>query len=91
MGLPYAEMESRGCFLPLVHASVDFTGRATYDDELTVRTRVCLAGKARLRFDIEIAHAATAAPVANGHTLHACTNAEGKPSRPPAWLVEALG
>jgi len=28
--------------------------------------------------------------VARGYTVHAFTNLEGKPIRPPAWLTEAI-
>ena len=54
MGLSYAEMESRGALLPLVEAHVEFLGRAKYDDELTLTTRVAFKGKARLRFDVDV-------------------------------------
>lgn len=90
-GLPYAEMESRGAMLPLVEAHVEYLGRARYDDLLDVTTRVAPEGKARVRFDIDIAHAADGGPVARGYTVHAVTSAEGKPIRPPAWMTEAIG
>lgn len=89
-GVPYAEMERRGALLPLVEAHVEYLGRAKYDDLLTVRTTVRLEGKARLRFDLEIAHAAGGQGVARGCTIHAVTNPQGRPIRPPAWLLEAL-
>ena len=90
-GLPYAEMESRGAMLPLVEAHVQYQGRARYDDLLDVTTSVGPEGKARVRFDIEITHAAGGAPVARGYTVHAVTSPEGKPIRPPAWMTEAIG
>jgi acyl-CoA thioester hydrolase len=90
MGLPYREMEQRGAFLPLVEAHVKYHGRARYDDELAVRTSVGMPGRARVRFEVAIAHATDQSPVASGYTVHAITDGAGKPFRPPGWLTEAL-
>jgi len=90
MGLPYSEMESRGAHLPLVTAHVDYLSRARYDDRLTVSARVAMAGKAKVRFDVEIRHVDDGRAVARGYTVHAITTVEGKPIRPPAWLVDVI-
>lgn len=89
IGIPYAEMESRGVLLPLVEAHVNFLGRARYDDELTVTVTAAMAGRARVRFDIDIAHAG-GGEVARGWTVHALTDPAGRPIRPPAWFTDAL-
>jgi acyl-CoA thioester hydrolase len=89
IGLPYVEMERRGAFLPLVTAHVEYLARARYDDALTLSTRLALEGRARLRFDVEIANAG-GATVARGYTIHAITSTEGKPVRPPDWLLAAV-
>jgi acyl-CoA thioester hydrolase len=49
-----------------------------------------MAGKASLRFDMEIVQARDRAPVASGYTVHAITNPQGKPMRCPAWLSATL-
>jgi acyl-CoA thioester hydrolase len=90
IGVPYVAMETRGILLPLVEAHVEFGGRARYDDELKVVARVMLCGKARLRFDVVITQAASGAAVARGYTVHATVNRDGRPVRPPAWLLEKL-
>ncbi|MFH0983879.1 MAG: thioesterase family protein [Planctomycetota bacterium] len=89
-GTPYAEMETKGVFLPIVEAHVNYVGRAQYDDELAVTTSAAVQGKARVRFDVRIVHAEGDAEIAHGHTVHAVTDASGKPIRPPPWLIEAL-
>lgn len=89
-GLAYADMESRGVMLPLVTAHVDYLGRAQYDDLLAITTQPAMQGRARMRFDVEIVHAASRAAVARGFTIHAVTDTAGKPTRPPAWLLEAM-
>ena len=91
MGLPYAEMERRGVFLPLVEAHVEYRGRARYDDLLKMTSRGTLVGKARVRIDVEIVQAEGGAPVARGYTVHAITGLAGKPIRPPPWLAQLFG
>lgn len=91
IGTPYAWMEQQGAFLPLTEAHVEFLGRARYDDLLEIRTTAAMAGKASLRFDMHIVHASGAGEVVRGWTVHAITNSAGRPIRPPAWLIAAIG
>jgi len=90
IGAPYADMEARGVCLPLVEAHVNYLGRARYDDLLEMKTVLSPAGKASLRFDMSVMQAQGGGAVATGHTVHAITNAAGKPIRCPAWLAKAL-
>lgn len=90
MGLPYAEMERRGVFLPVVEAHVEYRGRARYDDLLKMTSSAALVGHVRLRVDVEIIQTEGGAPVARGYTIHAFIDTTGKPIRPPAWLTELL-
>ncbi|WP_432798576.1 acyl-CoA thioesterase [Poriferisphaera sp. WC338] len=87
MGLPYTEMESRGVMLPVAESRVFYRGRAVYDDELTVTTTIEMEGKARLRCAVAITKG-DGSVVADGYTVHAVVNGEGKPMRPPAWFIE---
>ena len=50
-----------------------------------------MGGKARLRFDVAVEQAETGRPVCRGWTIHAVTNLDGRPMRPPAWLHEMVG
>lgn len=88
MGLPYAEWERRGAFLPLVEAHVRYRGRAVYDDLLRMEVRVEADGRSRLRFLNTVTQDATGAPVCDGWTLHVVVNAEGRPQRLPDWVRE---
>ena len=90
LGLPYADLERRGVFLPLVEAHVEYLGRARYDDLLQLTTAVRFAGRARVRLDERIEHAGTGVAVARGYTVHAFTDAAGKAMRPPPWFRECL-
>lgn len=90
IGTPYAQMERDGIMLPLVEAHVAYSGRARYDDALEVVTSGGMCGKARVRFEVSIAHADGGGDVCRGYTVHAVTDADGKPTRPPKWLTDAL-
>ena len=91
LGLPYATMEQRGVLLPVVESHVEYLGRARYDNLLRMTSRGSVVGRARVRVDNTIVHAATGAGVARGYTVHAVVDAAGKPIRPPAWLLEIFG
>ncbi len=90
LGVPYALMESRGVYLPLVEAHVEFQGRARYDDLLEMTTSAVFAGRARLRCAVRIVHANGGPPVARGYTVHAFASEAGKAIRPPAWFLAAV-
>lgn len=87
-GLPYTEMESRGFFLPLVAAHVEYQGRARYDDLLELHSVAFMEGRVRLRCHARIIQVATGKPVTQGYTIHAITNDRGRPTRPPAWFLD---
>lgn len=90
IGVPYAVMEERGFFLPVVEAHILYPGRARYDDLLEMTTSAVFEGRARLRCAVRIVQALTRQPVTNGYTIHAFINREGRPVRPPGWFAEAL-
>ena len=88
MGMSYAGMETKGAFLPLVEAHLEYQGRARYDDLLEVATTAAFSGMARMRFDVQITLLPDRRPVVKGYTVHAFTNVQGKAIRPPKWFVE---
>jgi len=90
LGMSYAVLEEKGVFLPLVEAHLEFQGGARYDDLLRITSTVELHGRAKLRFDVEIAHSGTGKPVVRGYTVHAFTDNQGKAIRPPEWFMEML-
>lgn len=90
LGMSYAALEEKGVFLPVVEAHLEFQGGARYDDLLKVTSVAGLFGRARLRFDVQITHADSGRPVVRGYTVHAFTDRQAKPLRPPAWFVEMM-
>jgi acyl-CoA thioester hydrolase len=90
LGMSYAALEEKNVFLPLVEAHLEFQGGARYDDLLDIASTVEVSGRARLRFNVQINQNAGGKPVVRGYTIHAFTDAAGKPIRPPAWFLELL-
>ena len=90
LGMSYAALEARGVFLPLVEAHLEFLGGARYDDLLEITSTVDLSGRAKLRFEVQIHNAESRKPVVRGYTVHAFTDRQGKPIRPPPWFLEML-
>ncbi len=90
LGKPYRDMERLGLLLPVSEAHLEFVGRAQYDELLAMTTTASMAGRARLRFDVQIASAESDRLVCRGYTIHAVTDPTGKPIRPPRWLVDLI-
>ncbi len=90
LGMSYADAETKGMFLPLVEAHLEFQGGARYDDLLEVASTAELSGRARMRFEVQITHSESRRPVVRGYTVHAFTDPRGKPIRPPQWFIEKL-
>lgn len=90
-GMSYRELESKGIFLPVIEAHCSYRKPAYYDDILTVMTTFQYAGPARLRFDFEIRRDAGDEILAEGYTVHTCTDQDCKALRPPKYLKNLLG
>ena len=83
VGLPYAELEQKGIFLPVVEAHCLYKAPAHYDDELQVASRCALEGL-RLRVDYEVTRGGKV--IVAGYTVHVCLSATGKVLRPAPEL-----
>jgi acyl-CoA thioester hydrolase len=63
---------------------------ARYDDVIRIETRFSLVGRARLRFDYRLLLKGTDALLAEGYTVHVCTDGDGRPIKPPVYLRDLL-
>jgi acyl-CoA thioester hydrolase len=54
LGFSYKSMEESGVMLPVISLHVDFKKSATYDDEITVITKLKKVPAVRIEFDFEI-------------------------------------
>jgi acyl-CoA thioester hydrolase len=89
-GLSYRELEKRGYFLPVREAHCRYRKGLQYDDQLVIKTRVQQLGGASIRIGYSIFQKGSPEVVAEGYTLHACTNADGSVVRTPAFFKNLL-
>jgi acyl-CoA thioester hydrolase len=90
LGWTYREMEATGVYLPVIEAHCEYRLAARYDDDLTIRTEGRLASRVRVEFSYEIVLQTSSQLAAVGRTVHAATDAGGRPRRLPERVVEAF-
>ncbi|UCE83497.1 MAG: acyl-CoA thioesterase [Deltaproteobacteria bacterium] len=90
VGSSYRSLEESGCFLPVYEAYCRYHNPARYDDVILIETSFTLAGKARLRFDYRLFDKHSKTLLAEGYTVHVCTDRDGRVLKPPAELRELL-
>ena len=82
-GWSYREMEVEGFSLPVIEAQCSYRQSARYDDDLDIRTTGTLLSRVRVRFNYEVVRAADDAVLAQGYTVHASLDQDGRPRRLP--------
>lgn len=87
-GSSYREIEESGVMLPVIEANALYLKPARYDDVIDVTARLGEIGRAQLKFEYEIRK--DGVPLVRGFTRHAVTTSEGRPTRLPASVREAL-
>jgi acyl-CoA thioester hydrolase len=90
LGWTYREMEATGVLLPVIEAQCEYRRSARYDDEVTIRTEGRLASPVRMEFTYELRVEGSPDIAAVGRTIHAATDATGRPRRLPARVLEAF-
>ncbi len=88
LGVSHSELEKLGLNLPLTKVSCHYLAPARYDDLLTIETKFDYIKRASIRFNSKIWDANQEKILAEGYTIHACTNNEGKIRRIPKLLLE---
>jgi acyl-CoA thioester hydrolase len=85
----YQALRNRGIEALVLESFCRYRTPAGFDDELAIHCRCLGLRGARFRFEYAITRGEEL--VADGHTEHACVDAETmRPTRVPAWLVEAI-
>ena len=89
LGLTYAQIEERGIYLPVLEVGVRYLKPARYDDVLEIHLRVSHT-RVKVRFEYKVYRLGSTEVLILGHTVHACINKDGRPTRAPDWLVLAM-
>ncbi len=90
-GLPYREVEAGGVRLVVIEAHCHFHRPARYDDVVVVRTSVRDVSKATLTFAYEVVAGGEGTRLADGYTVHAATDLDGRVRRIPETVRTVLG
>jgi acyl-CoA thioester hydrolase len=88
LGFPYKEMERRGVFLPVIDVQCSYLKPVHYDDELELHSSLEERSGVRLRISYRLYRDRML--MATGQTIHAFTDRDGKPHRPPDDMLLAM-
>ena len=83
-GRNYRDLEAEGVFLVIAKAEVKYHRGAVFDDLLKLRTTTVRAQGARIDHQYELSRGQEL--IAEGRTMLACVDREGRVSRLPDWL-----
>ena len=88
-GIPYAEMERAGMYIPVTRVEATFRRRSSYDDAVRIRTRMAELSGRGCAFSYEV-EGVQGERLADGSTRHVFTDPEGRPLRAPAGTLAVL-
>jgi acyl-CoA thioester hydrolase len=89
-GWSYREIERDGLMLPVIEAHCEYRQGARYDEELEIKTRARLKSPVRIQFDYRIVRRSDDTAIADGFTVHAALDRQGRPVRLPARVKDLL-
>lgn len=89
-GLPYAELEALGYFLPVIEASAKYFRGAKYDELLQIEVQMPAEPMTRLSIDYTITNGSREKLVVGKTILAFVDRNTNKPTRPPTQYAEAL-
>jgi acyl-CoA thioester hydrolase len=88
-GLPYAEMEQSGLFIPVTRVECAYRRRSRYDDPVRIRTRMTALASRGCAFAYE-ARGGSGVLLADGATRHVFTDPSGQPRSGPEDVLALL-
>lgn len=90
VGIPYTEIVALGINTPVTEAYCKYIKPARYDDVLLIDTGVVELKRASIRFEYAVIQKQGNVKLAEGYTVHAFLNKEGKIVRIPEHILEVL-
>lgn len=85
-GVAYKKLEQAGIFFVVADLSVKYRRPALYDEELDLTTTASNVTAARVEHKYELKHAKTKILLAEGSSILACVDHNGKPRRIPQFM-----
>ena len=90
LGWSYRDMEMAGVSLPVIEAHCEYRRPARYDDEIEVRTEGQMVSAIRMKFSYTVIRRDDGSVAADGYTVHAAVNPEGRPCRLPERIRQVF-
>jgi len=90
MGIPYSTIEKQGIYVPVSDTRCRYKRSARYDDLLSIESAVQEIKRARITIAYRIFRNDRRELLAEGYTVHAFVNTEGKPQRIPTEIIEKI-
>ena len=90
IGVVYANLARQGYHLPLTEVHCHYRAPARYDQLLLVETEIDYIRRASIKFLSTIWDEKKETMLVEGHTVHACTNGQGKIARIPLEVIEKI-
>lgn len=90
IGIPYGQIESWGVYAPTTQAYCHYLAPARYEDSLIVETDVEYLKRASIKFVYRILREEDQKELAQGYTVHAFVDREGKIVCTPVLLKERI-
>jgi acyl-CoA thioester hydrolase len=90
-GISYRELEAQGIIIPVIEAHVRYRQPARYDDLIDIATTARAIGRARVEFAYAIRRAGAGPLLAEGTTVHAFLDRDGRPRRMPDLIHRWVG
>ena len=90
LGLPYTEVAKLGYNLPLTKVGCHYLLAAKYDQVILIETEFDYIKRASIKFNYNIWDERKTNHLAEGYTIHACINFEGKVRRIPQTILDLL-
>jgi acyl-CoA thioester hydrolase len=90
MGISHSEAEAAGFNLPLTQVYCHYILSARYDDVVEVETEIDYLKRASMKFSYQIWNESRTNLLAEGYTIHACTDKNGKITRFPTMITDKI-
>lgn len=87
-GLPYKDIEAQGLYLPVLEVSVKYRRPATYDDPVTIVTRMREKPFVKIHLEYDVKRGEDL--LATATSVHAFMNSDGQAVRVPAFFNDAM-
>jgi len=88
-GLAYRDLEQAGVFFVVVQLSIRYRRAARYDENLQLHTRCSAMTASRVEHTYELKRRSDGALLAEGSTILACVDGQGKVRRIPGFMYPA--